>query len=86
MSNFHARMLEAKAAKMDRRNRGESIGNHGTRSLTMAERAEIDPEPGSWWRLLAETRQSWRFAKTGAIEQFRYVTHEIRGDILEIPF
>ena len=29
MSTFHARVLEAKAAKMTRRNRGESIGNHG---------------------------------------------------------
>ena len=86
MSTFHARMLEAKAAKITRRNRGESIGNHGIRPLTKAERAAIDPEPGSWWRLLAETRQSWCFAKTGAIEQFRYATHEIRGDSLEIPF
>jgi hypothetical protein len=86
MSTFHARMPEAKAAKMTRRNRGQFIGNYGIRPLTKAERAEIDPEPGSWWRLVAETRQSWRFAKTGAIEQFRYATHEIRGDSLEIPF
>jgi hypothetical protein len=84
MSTFHARMLEAKAAKMTRRNRGESIGNHGIRPLTKAEPAEIDPEPGSWWRLVAETRLAWRHARTGAIEQFRYASHEICGDSLEI--
>jgi len=86
MSTFHRRMLEAKRAKADRRNRGESIGNHGIRPLTRAEQAALDPETGSWWRLLLETRQSWHFAKTGAIEQFRYATHEIRGDSLEISF
>jgi len=52
MSTFHRRMLEAKRAKADRRNRGESIGNHGMRPLTRAEQAALDPETGSWWRLL----------------------------------
>lgn len=43
MSTFAARMLEAKQVKMDRRNRGESIGNHGIRPLTKRERAEAYP-------------------------------------------
>ncbi len=86
MSTFAARMLEAKQNKMDRRNRGESIGTHRNRPLTAAERAQADPEVGSWWRLLVETRLAWRHARTDAIEAFRYRTHEIRGDSLEIPF
>jgi hypothetical protein len=86
MAAFASRMLEAKHDKTARRNRGESNGTHGMRRLILSERAEIDPPPGSWERLLAKTRIAWRGARTDAIEANRFATHEIRGDSLCIPF
>jgi len=87
MAAFASRMLEAKHAKMARRNRGESVGRQrGTRALTLAERAAIDPPPGSWERLLAETRIRWRNASSEARTEFRFTCWEIHGDRMEIPF
>jgi hypothetical protein len=43
MSTFANDMLEARRNMRERCNRGESVGNHGMRPLTAAERREIDP-------------------------------------------
>ena len=83
---FHGKMLDAKHAKREAANRGFSRGNHGMRALTMSERAAIDPPPGSWDRLLAETKIKWRGARIDAIETYRFAHHDIRGDSLDIPF
>ena len=86
MSSFHARMLAAKLAKRERRNRGESVGNHGLRPLTKAERRETDPTGHA--RAVLEMRLAWRNARSAALSEFRFRMLEIQepGGILQIPF
>jgi len=86
MSSFHARMLAAKRAKRERRSRGESVGNHGLRPLTKAERRETDPMGHA--RAVLEMRLAWRNAKSAALSEYRWSILEIEepGGILQIPF
>jgi hypothetical protein len=86
MSTLAARMLEAKRAKQARRNRGESVGNHGLRPLTKAEQREGEPQGHA--RAVLEIKLGWRHAKSAALSEFRFRMLEIQepGGILEIPF
>jgi len=86
MSSFHARMLVAKRTKLARRNRGESVGNHGLRPLTKAERRETDPTGHD--RAVLEMRLAWRNARSAALSEYRWRILEIQepGGILQIPF
>jgi hypothetical protein len=86
MSTFAARMLEAKRAKQERRKRGESVGNHGLRPLTKAEKRECEPQGHA--RAVLEIKLCWRHAKSAALSEFRFRILEIQepGGILEIPF
>ena len=77
---------EAKHAKQERRNRGESMGNHGLRPLTKAEQRECEPQ--GHVRAVLEIKLGWRHAKSAALSEFRWRILEIQepGGILEIPF
>ena len=86
MSTFANRMIEARRNRQERRNRGESVGNHGLRPLTKAEQRECDPVGHA--RAVLEIKLSWRHAKSAALSEYRWRILEVQepGGILEIPF
>jgi hypothetical protein len=74
----------ARAAKRERSNRGESVGNHGIRQLTAAEQRECDPTGFdliaakiAYWRREVEARHLARLYELKAMAS---------GDSYEIPF
>ena len=71
MSTFANRMLEAKRAKQEARNRGESPGDfRGTvRPLTAAERAELDADMFQDWLDVAFAKIAWGIAHDRAQER-----------------
>jgi hypothetical protein len=89
MSNFANRMLEARRNRQERRNRGEAVGNHGTRPLTAAERRQIDPvyadELEAGIAAIVLTLAD-RCAQERADMELYLLENTESGGILEIPF
>ncbi len=86
MRNFHRDMEQAKADKLARRNRGESIGNYGMRPLTRREGAEVDGADAIEIGIAAivERVTAWRVAFAN---ELRWIVLEINDPtICNVPF
>jgi hypothetical protein len=87
--SFANDMLEARRHMQERRNRGESVGNHGMRPLTAAERREIDPVyAGELEAGIAAMVRSlvFRIEQKRADLQWCLLENAEPGGVLEIPF
>jgi len=89
MSDIIARMNEARRILRERRNRGETVGNHGMRPLTAAERRQIDPvyadELEAGIAAIVLTLAD-RCAQERADLEFYLLENAEPGGMLEIPF
>ena len=89
MSTFANRMIEARRNKQERRNRGETVGNHGMRPLTAVERRQIDPvyadELEAGIAAIVLTLAD-RCAQERADLEFYLLENTEPDGILEIPF
>jgi hypothetical protein len=85
-------MNEARAAKRERRNRGEAVGNHGVRPLAKTERAAVDEMRfegmDALERGIFEIVQGVAFRNASEKEKLRIclLENEEPGGSLEIPF
>jgi hypothetical protein len=83
---------ETRAARRERRNRGEAVGNHGIRQLTKTEQAAVDEMRFQGMDELEcgifEIVQSLVFHRASEAEQLRLylLENEEPNGLIEIPF